>query len=326
MSVEPSVGVLCQKARQALAEGNPQLARQCFFQALAQAPEMADIHYGLGTTCFLLGDLNGAVYHFSETIRLDSSKVGAYINLGAVYNQMGKADDALQVLRQAVKLDSKRAEAYYNLGLAYRHKGQPELAIQAYREAIHRNPRMVDTHYNLANLLQDLGRLPQALVHYREAVKLDSNFEAARVGVEQIELLVQSEQQANAEKSSVIKRAPVTESKLDMTHPLDPRFDGPALQALHRTTIVSENTCRDLARILEDELESAIKELSSALLYNATATELADKLEKFERAMNRTRAVQKAWQQNMQKLRELNEKLLLKPLSAANLAAAKGTP
>jgi tetratricopeptide (TPR) repeat protein len=322
MSVEPTVGALCQKARQALAEGNPQLARQCYFQALAQAPEMPDIHYGLGTTCFLLGDLNGAVYHFSETIRLDNTKVGALINLGAVYNQMNKPDDALQVLRQAVKLDSKRAEAYYNLGLAYRLKGQAELAIQAYREAIHCNPRMVDAHYNLANMLQDLGRLPQALVHYKEAFKLDPNFEAARIGIEQVEAQIQAEQ-AGSEKSTIIKKAPDVDPKVDMTQPLDPRFDGPALQALHRTTIVSENTCRDLARVLEEEMEVAIKEISSALLYNASSGELAEKLDNFERAMARAKALQKAWQQNMQKLRELNEKLLLKPISAATLAAAK---
>jgi tetratricopeptide (TPR) repeat protein len=181
---------------------------------------------------------------------------------------------------------------------------------------------MVDAHFNLANLLQDLGRLPQALVHYKEVIKLNPHFEAARIGIEQVEALIQAEQ-GQQDKSTVIKKAPAGDPKLDMTQPLDPRFDGPALQALHRTTIVSENTCRDLARILEEEMEVAVKELSSALLYNASAGELTEKLDNFERAMLRTKALQKAWQQNMQKLRELNEKLLLKPTSAATLAAAK---
>ena len=62
MSVQAPIQDLCQQARQALSQGEPRNAQQLFLQALAQKPDSADIHYGLGTTCFVLADHNGAVY------------------------------------------------------------------------------------------------------------------------------------------------------------------------------------------------------------------------------------------------------------------------
>jgi tetratricopeptide (TPR) repeat protein len=302
---------LCHKARQALADGNAPLARQTYFQALAQQPDNPDVHYGLATTCFMLQDFNGAIYHFNEVIRLEAHRVGAYINLGAVYNQMNRPDDALNVLRQAIKLDGKKAEAYYNLGLAYRLKGQLELAIQAYREATHLNPNLVDAFYNLANSLQDLGRHAQAAQHYKRVLAMDRHFEAARIGLQQAE---QAMHQHPAPASVAPSTTKLAATGVDMNQPLDPTGDGPALRALHRTTAVAENTVRDLHRVLEEELEPAIKELSSALLTGrSSVTELSERLERFELAMNRTRALKKTWQQNMQILRELNDKLMTRP-------------
>ena len=110
---------------------------------------------------------------------------------------------------------------------------------------------------------------------------------------------------------------PAVQGTVDMDQPLDPRFDGPALQALHRTTVVSENACRDLGRILAEELEVAIKDLSSALLYsNTSVTDLSERLERFEKAMQRAQLAQKTWKQTLDKIHELNDKLM-QPLQAA---------
>jgi predicted TPR repeat methyltransferase len=269
-----------------------------------------------------LGDHDSAIYHFNQALQYDPHRVGALINLGAVYNQMGRPEQALQVLRQAIKIDSRRAEIYYNLGLAHRRLGQAELANQAYREAIHLNPKLVDAHYNLGNLLQELGRLSQALVCYKEALRIDPGFHPAKIGRHQVEQLLQNEPTATT-GSSAKMIAPQVNAAVDMHQPLDPRFDAPLLQALHRTTVTSEGTCRDLIRILAEELEPAIKGLSSALLYsNSSATELSEHLERFEKAINRTRLLQKNWQTTMQRINELNEKLM-QPLAAAAAGKAR---
>src|SRR5262245_4843759 len=103
---------LCQKAQQAIAKGDNDLARQLFQQAMGVRPENPDIHYGLATACFLVGDLATAAFHFKEVTRLDPLRAGAYINLGAVYNRLDLLDDAVPMLRRGIQLDMNRAEGY----------------------------------------------------------------------------------------------------------------------------------------------------------------------------------------------------------------------
>ena len=130
--VSESTEALCLKARQAVAQGEYDQARQLYLQALGLRSDSPDVHYGLATVCFLLHDLPSAAYHFKEVTRLDPLRAGAHINLGAVYNRLDQVDEAIQVLRRGIQLDTHRAEGYYNLGLAYRRKKQLDLAIQAY--------------------------------------------------------------------------------------------------------------------------------------------------------------------------------------------------
>lgn len=306
-----------QDAEAALRAGNPQLARQHYFQALAIAPEAPNVHHGLATCCFILGDLNGAVYHFQEVLRQDPTRIGAAINLGAVYNQMGRPDDSLNVLRQAIKHDPKRAEAYYNMGLAYRLKGQVELSIQSYKEALHHDSKMLDAYYNLGNLLHELGRNTQAVRCYQQALDINPNFEPAKQGITAAQADVEA---ANHPRTPVMgvslpagssaSNRPIKPS-LDINQPLDPHMDGPALANLHRSTISSENAAREMLHVIEADLEPAIHDLSSRLLdAKSDKRELMEYLEKFEIAMNKTRAVQRSWQQSMQQIRENTEKMM----------------
>jgi tetratricopeptide (TPR) repeat protein len=257
-------------------------------------------------------------------IRLDPNRVGAYINLGAVYNQIGKPDDALQALRQAIRLDNTKAPIYYNLGLAYRQKNQIEQAIQAYRECLHRDNRMVDAHYNLANLLQDLGRLQQSSEHYKAVLSLKPDFEPAKVGLQQVETLLQASSTKLGKLSGHLKAAaaataapnmPAGMNVVDPSQPVDPNLDGPVLNDLHRNTTASERTTRELTSVIEQELEPALKNLSASLLYsNTSVVELNEKLEKFQAAINRIKGLQRSWQQQMQQLREDFKTLMIHPV------------
>ena len=61
-----NVESLCQRAQQAIAQGQNEQARQLYLQALALRSDVPDVHYGIATVCFLLNDLAGAAYHFKE--------------------------------------------------------------------------------------------------------------------------------------------------------------------------------------------------------------------------------------------------------------------
>ncbi len=306
-----TVETLCQKAQRALSEGNNEAARQVYLQALGLRSDAPDVHYGLATVCFLLNDLTSAAYHFKEVTRLDPLRAGAYINLGAVYNRLNQLDEAIQVLRRGIQLDLNRAEGYYNLGLAHRRKGQIDLAIQAYREATRINPRMADAHFNLANLYLEKENLGLAIAHYRNALELRPNWEKAQRCLEQAE----AAQAAASGEINKPKEAPqasaASDAPLDPSRLVDPQAHATLLSTLHKVTIESENYGRQFLKVVEGEIEPAIKELSTCLLYpDSTAAELDECVQKFENALAAMRTIQRSLQTSMQRVRTVGEQLL----------------
>ncbi len=308
---------LCQQAREALADNNAAQARTLYLQALAESFDSPGAHYGLATACFMLGDLASAALHFKEVTRLDGLHAGAFINLGAVYNRLDQLDEAVKALRRGIQLDPRRAEGYYNLGLVYRRKGEPELAIQAYREATHVNPRMSDAHSNLANLLSEMGRYSQAIQHYKKALEIVPKFEKAKAGLAKAEAALAAEEAVvpASSRSGILKKGPPApppppSEKADLNRNVDPLADGMVMSKLHQATIESDNLGRSVLRLLENEVEPAIKELSTVLLYpDKTSAELKGRIEKFEAALNSMRSTQRSLQVSIKKIRELGERL-----------------
>lgn len=310
-----SVESLCQKARQAIAQGKIETARQVYLQALGLQSDSPDVHYGLATVCFLLNDLDSSAYHFKEVTRLDPTRAGAHVNLGAVYNRLGEHDEAIKALRRGIQLDPRRAEGYYNLGLVYRNKGQQSLAVQAYIEATRLNPRMIDAHYNLANLYLEMGKYRQAVIHYRQVLQMRPNWEKAVQGLQQAEAAKAAEE--GAQPKATIKDpipepvvAPPPTASADLQRPVDPNVHGSVLTVLHAATIESETQGREFLQILEQEIEPAIKELSVSLLRPDAATlTLGQLIEKFENAIQDLRSIQRQMQGGLERVRSSGEKL-----------------
>lgn len=187
MSESAQVEDLRERGRQCLRTGKFQDAVAAFEQA-RQADDLdADVHEGLATAQFMLGNLEAAAQHFEAATRLDPRRSAAWINLGAVYNRDGKHGKAVEVLRRAVQLDKKSSVGFYNLGLAYRHLQQWTMAIPAYREAIRLDPKMADAYLNLGNVYLEMANNQQAVAQYKKALEIQPNLERARRGLEKAE-------------------------------------------------------------------------------------------------------------------------------------------
>jgi tetratricopeptide (TPR) repeat protein len=288
-------------------------ARQLYLQALGLRADSADVHYGLATVSFQLRDLNSAAHHFREVTRLDPLRAGAYINLGAVYNLLDQIDDAVTALRRGIQLDSHRAEGYYNLGLVYRRKNQPELAVQAYREAIRVNPRMADAHYNIANLYMEKDEPSLAISHYKSALELRPSWEKAVTGLAAAQSAAQGGELTAPDVAVAAKKAEAVPKSvaLDPERLVDPNIHASLLTAMHKNTIEADGSARQFMELLEAEIEPAIKELSTCLLYpEGSVNELDQCVQKFETAINRMRAVQRTLQSNVDKIRTGGDRML----------------
>jgi Tfp pilus assembly protein PilF len=313
--------ILFQRARESIEKRDWEKARQYYLHALAVKPDSPDVHYGLATVCFQLKDLRSAAHHFKEVTHLDPMRAGAYINLGAVHNLLDQLDEAVPVLRRGIQLDPHRSEGYYNLGLVYRRKGQVDLAIQAYQEALRINPRMADSHYNLANLYLERGQVNLAIAHYRQALELRPNWDRAEKGLANAELRLQAKQTdkggprpaaGTAAARVTAAQAPATDlSHLDPERMIDPVMQGGILSALHEASVAGDECMQSFVKLLEHELEPAIKELSTCLLYPDTSVnELEQSTDKLVAAMRAMRELHGTLQQHLSKIRTEGDKLI----------------
>lgn len=304
---------LCQRAVQAIAERDWDKAKRDYLMALGHRGDLPDVHYGLATVYFQLRELTSAAHHFREVVRLDPQRAGAYVNLGAVLNLLSQYDEAVTVLRKAIQLDPQRVEGYYNLGLVCKRKGQPDLALSAYKEAIRLNPRMADAHLNLGNLYMEKQQPRQALAHYEKALEVRTGWEKAMDGAEAAKAAIEDEGAMQGETevapAGTHVHVPVRSTTPDVDRLVDPLLHATFLTTLHQATIVSEETGRLLGKIVGEEVEPVIQELSRALLHSrGSRGELDACLTKFEAALARMQAAHKALKTSVAKLEEIGEK------------------
>src|SRR5262249_45048647 len=102
-----------------------------------------------------------------------------------------------------------------------------------------------------------------------------------------------------------------TLATLDPERVVDPNIHGGLLSNLHKATIESENHGRNFLKVLEAEIEPAIKELSTCLLCpDSSAGELDDCLQKLDAALANMRSAQRTLQSSLERVRTVGDKLL----------------
>jgi tetratricopeptide (TPR) repeat protein len=301
-----SVESLCQRAKQATAKGQAEEARQLYLQALGLKSHSPDIHYGLATVCFLLNDLGSAAHHFSEVMRLDPMRPGAYINLGAVMNRMGDYRQAEEVLRKGLKIDPKRAEGFYNLGLVFRNSVQLEKAVEAYLEAIRLSPKMIDAYYNLANVYMELRRYDEAAERYQLVLQLRPDWDKAVKGL----AAADAKRGVKPAGGTDATPAPDKDQPSDPARTLDPEVHGEVLKGIYKATAESEERGREFLKALELEVEPALKGIYTAILRPKAGQNLDECVEDFEKAIEDMRNLHDRLKTSIERVRTLSDHLL----------------
>jgi hypothetical protein len=166
---------------------------------------------------------------------------------------------------------------------------------------------MADAHLNLANLYLDKQQHRQALQFYDQALQVRPGWDRALEGREHVQGLISGEiapppPATGPGRAAVKSVAPAS----DLDKVADPTLHGGLLTALHQTTIISEEVGKQFQRILLEEVEPAIKELSSCLLYpEGPRHELDECVNKFEQALQHLQATQVNFKTNLARLRQL---------------------
>jgi tetratricopeptide (TPR) repeat protein len=152
-------------------------------QALALAPDSADIRHLVARIQLARNDLSAALQTATETIELDPHDAEHYATRAAVHAQQKKWDLALADCDSALAIDPENVDALNVRSHARRANGDMQTATAELRQALEVDPDDPYSHANLGWTYLQRGDLKQAETHFREALRLDPELEVARVGV-----------------------------------------------------------------------------------------------------------------------------------------------
>ena len=131
------------------------------------------VHNHLGNDAIRQDDLEQAIEHFSEALKISPNNQEARINLSSVYLKQNKYREAIFHLKKAIQLEPQNHLLYNYLGVAHFKLNQFKEAIPNFEKAVEIKSDFVPAHINLGNALSQQGRLEDAIGHYDAALRLE---------------------------------------------------------------------------------------------------------------------------------------------------------
>lgn len=110
---------------------------------------------------------------YREAIALDPGLANALTNWGNLRFRRGDIEEAERLYRDALEIDDEQPEAFYNLGFLAFDRGETAEAALLFSNAVEHDPGFADAHFNLAMALEELGRRDEARPHWVTYLDLD---------------------------------------------------------------------------------------------------------------------------------------------------------
>jgi tetratricopeptide (TPR) repeat protein/mono/diheme cytochrome c family protein len=145
-----------------------------------------EAHYNLAAMLQARGELNEALKHFEEALRLRPRDATANNSFGAANMAAGKLDAAIDYLETALRARPEYFDAHYNLGLALARRGDFARAREEFAAAVRLNPQDANAEANLGGALAAMEKWNEAETHLERALALDPNHSLARENLDEV--------------------------------------------------------------------------------------------------------------------------------------------
>ena len=146
--------------------------RTLFEHALVVTHDNPVAHEKLGEVLIQEGQLQPAVAHLEEALRLWPGHVEAHTNLGSALGMLGRSDEAIVQFRAGLAL-KETADARQDLALTLARLGRMDEAIPEYEAALRLDPGNDGVLVQLGTVLAVRGRLAEAATFLRRALELN---------------------------------------------------------------------------------------------------------------------------------------------------------
>ena len=97
------------------AEGNYDLAIECFLKAVEFNPDVARYYSRLGLACTFKGDYSASIIYFKKALMLNPHDVHSYQSISVNYKQAGRYDEAVKFYDESSRKKVKMAQGFYNM-------------------------------------------------------------------------------------------------------------------------------------------------------------------------------------------------------------------
>ena len=110
-SGSPAMDLLLRRGKDALEDGQPEVAVEHFSALVDHAPDFAEGYYGRASSYYLLGLTGPALEDIQTTLRLNPRHFPAMTGLAVVMEELGRTEDALEIYRMILDIHPNAAEA-----------------------------------------------------------------------------------------------------------------------------------------------------------------------------------------------------------------------
>lgn len=155
--------------------------------AAARNPDAWIAHGNLGLILYGRGEIEGAMAHYKEALRVKPDFGAAHVNLGNALVRSGRPAEAAAEFKEAIRIRPDDTDARSDLGNLALAAGRYGEAEEQYERVLRMRPAdagalrsCAEAHYRSGNNLGNEGRLAEAVSEYSEALRLAPAFIQAR--------------------------------------------------------------------------------------------------------------------------------------------------
>ncbi len=144
--------------------------------------------FQMGYQSQMEGKLEEAEYYYKKSLEIEKT-AEAFTFLGWTYSQMNKLEKAIKECQKAINIDPDFGNPYNDIGSYLSQLGQLDEAILWMEKAklALRYATPEYAYFNLGQVYEMKGLWPKALREYRDALKINRDYEPAKVAFSRLE-------------------------------------------------------------------------------------------------------------------------------------------
>jgi tetratricopeptide (TPR) repeat protein len=161
------------KARGLITSNRLPEAEQLLRNAVAQQPNSAQLHGGLGDLLFSQKRYSDAIDEFGRAAQLEPDNPSYSMRLAGTLVSWGHYKVAIDLLRALNEKFGHLAEYHYNLGMAYFGLNDFNTAQTDFQKTVAMAPHLASAYFFLGNCFASLKQFQQAAEALRKVLNLD---------------------------------------------------------------------------------------------------------------------------------------------------------